>query len=86
MRLGEYLDANKITAAEFARRIGAGRGTVGRWVAGKRRPEWPWLEAIARETGGAVSPDDFLSPPVSGNGCRCGNTSQGTPVPEGAAE
>ncbi|TWB39707.1 helix-turn-helix domain-containing protein [Nitrospirillum pindoramense] len=60
MTLADYLQAQGLTAAEFARRIGRSRSTVGRWCAGLRHPDAAAMRAIMEETKGAVMPNDFF--------------------------
>ena len=64
MTLADYLAERGITNTQFARAIDRADSTVSRLVRGLQRPEWRTMEAIKRETGGAVTPDDFLA---SGN-------------------
>lgn len=60
MKLAAYLSANDIRDSDFAARIGVTRQTLWRYKSGERRPEWDVLERISRETGGQVTPNDFL--------------------------
>ena len=53
MTLTQYLDAEKLTQAEFARRLGLSQGTVSKLCAG-RRPSWELAINIERETAGKV--------------------------------
>ena len=62
MKLGEWLKRNSLTRADFARRIGVSPGAVtlicrehGAWISRET------AERIVAETGGAVTPNDFLS-------------------------
>ena len=64
MTLSEYLDANNMTGADFATRIGVSRQALHRYVNGERRPEWPVIERIAAATDGAVTANDFMSLPA----------------------
>lgn len=65
MQLSEWLKLRNITAAEFAGRIGVSPMAVSRYLSGQRRPDWDIvLPKIVKETGGAVTANDFLSPPV----------------------
>lgn len=77
MKLAEYVQQEKLTAAEFGRRIDLSRSAVLRLMKGERRPSWAVLDRISRETGGAVQPADFLE-----NGCPSGNDSQAAQAPE----
>lgn len=65
MKLSAYLDQHQITAAEFARRVGASKSAVGRWCRGIRTPDADAMKAIATETGGAVMPNDFFDIPTT---------------------
>lgn len=60
MKLRTYLADNKITFTDFAKRIGVGHArTVERYAKGQRHPRPTAMAAIRRETGGAVTADDF---------------------------
>ena len=61
MKLSEWLETNNLTASAFADQLGVSVSTVTRCMNGQRRPEWPTLDAILKATGGAVTPNDFLS-------------------------
>jgi 3,4-dihydroxy 2-butanone 4-phosphate synthase / GTP cyclohydrolase II len=61
LKLGDWLKRNGVTRAEFARRIGVTPGAVTLIC----REDGAWLsretaERIVAETGGAVTPNDFL--------------------------
>jgi len=63
MKLAEWLSRNGVTRVEFARRIGVTPGAITQMC----NSEHAWLsrdtaELIARETRGAVTPNDFLPP------------------------
>ena len=66
MRLADYLSANKLSAAEFAARIGVHRSTVSRWLEPVReggevfRPSWDLLAKIRDATDGVVTANDFV--------------------------
>jgi 3,4-dihydroxy 2-butanone 4-phosphate synthase / GTP cyclohydrolase II len=70
MKLGDWLKRNDVTRADFARRIGVSPGAVtlicrehGAWLSRET------AERIVAETGGAVTPNDFLSAkPLAPNG------------------
>lgn len=67
MKLSDWLAEREITAAAFARRIGVHRMTVLRWLDPPAegpvpRPSWRQLAKIYEETGGQVTPNDFLFP------------------------
>jgi len=61
MKLSSYLNANGISDAEFARRIGVGRHTVGRYRLGERFPHQAILAKIHRVTKGQVTANDFAN-------------------------
>ncbi len=63
MHLAQYMAETKLTDAAFAALIGRDRTSVMRWRKGETRPDWEALYKIVRETNGAVTPTDFLSPP-----------------------
>lgn len=63
MRLSDYLKIHNIRPASFAKRLGVPRQTVHRYLrqtGDRRRPHWMIMNAIIRETNGAVSANDFL--------------------------
>lgn len=66
MKLAAYLTANEVLDVVFAEKLGVTRQTLWRYKSGERRPEWDVLERIKRETGGQVTPNDFLddAPPI----------------------
>ncbi len=66
MKLGDYLQTEGITAAEFGRRIGASRSTVLRWVKGARSPDSTSMRRVIDATSGAVSANDFFHAPDQG--------------------
>src|SRR5215212_2281257 len=62
MKLAEWLSRNRISRVEFARRMGLTPGAVTQLC----NNEHAWMsretaELIARETRGAVTPNDFLA-------------------------
>ena len=63
MKLASYLDINGLTDAEFARKIGVGRHTVGRYRIGKRFPHPDLLLKIHKVTQGQVTANDFANLP-----------------------
>lgn len=63
MRLTAYLQENKISDAEFARRVGVSHSLVHRWKSGEKRPSMETAARIRDATDGAVSADDFMPPP-----------------------
>ena len=54
MTLSEYLKANAIRQADFARRIGVTQGTVSRLCSGRLVPDMEAAARIQFETNGAV--------------------------------
>lgn len=61
MTLAEWLTANRVSHDDFAARIGATRSSVTRYASGERIPRPPKMAAIARETGGQVTANDFVA-------------------------
>ena len=59
MTLAEYLRREKLKPAEFAASIGVWRQAVERYLDGQRIPAADVMRRIAKETGGAVTADDF---------------------------
>jgi transcriptional regulator with XRE-family HTH domain len=59
MKLSDFLEANKLKPADFAKRIGTSRACVERYVAGERVPRPAIMKKIATATRGAVGPVDF---------------------------
>ena len=60
MKLSDYIKEKQIEKRELASRIGVSFTSLGRYLAGTRRPEWNVMARIARVTGGQVMPNDFL--------------------------
>jgi len=60
MTLSDYLVDRKITHAAFAEKIGTSQVAVTRYANGARIPRPAVMSRIERETGGAVSPNDFV--------------------------
>ena len=61
MKLGDWLKLNNVSRAEFARRTGLSKGSISQFC----NQDSAWVsretaEQIVRETGGAVTPNDFL--------------------------
>lgn len=60
MKLSDWFNQQDgLTATEFARRIERATSTVTRIIKEEVRPDWGTMDAISRETGGAVTPNDF---------------------------
>lgn len=60
MKLNDFLARDGITKSEFAIRIGTTTATVSRISDGIVVPRRGLLEAIHRETGGEVTPNDLV--------------------------
>lgn len=61
MDLQTYLKNNNLTRPEFARRIGVSQVAVHRYINRERTPRPQQMASIVKETGGCVTPNDFLS-------------------------
>ncbi len=59
MKLGIWLDKEKIAPSEFARRINRTAETVRRYVGGDRIPDRDTMPLVVEQTAGAVLPNDF---------------------------
>ena len=53
-------DGSKRSKGDFAARIGKSPGTLSAYLDGRAWPSRDAMEAIARETGGAVTANDFV--------------------------
>lgn len=60
MKLENWLRANSMSQAAFAKLIGVSDPTVHRLVHGKRTPDRHVMPRIVEATGGAVTPNDFF--------------------------
>ncbi len=66
MKLADYLEQNRMTAADFATLIGVHKSSVSRWVDPdsstgiEHRPGWDVLKKIKQVTDGQVTADDFM--------------------------
>ncbi len=60
MKLRAYRKLNRFTVDAFAKRLAASRGAVLKWERGERTPSPDMMRRIFSETGGAVTPNDFL--------------------------
>lgn len=67
MKLGEYLKKNKLTQAEFAKKIDSHQAHVSELIAGKVLPRIPTIALIRDATGGAVDYADWLQSAKRGN-------------------
>lgn len=61
MKLADWLKENGVKRREFAARIGVSNGRVTQLCEEAAWPSRSVAERIAAVTGGAVTPDDFLS-------------------------
>jgi transcriptional regulator with XRE-family HTH domain len=61
MRLDEWLSKNAVTMTEMAALTGRSVSTISRLARGLHRPGFGTADAIRHATGGAVTPNDFLS-------------------------
>lgn len=59
MKLSAYLEREKLSGADFAKKLGLHSETVRLWLKGISRPSNPQYDAIERATDGEVRPDDF---------------------------
>jgi transcriptional regulator with XRE-family HTH domain len=62
MKLGAYLELQKITLEAFGKTIGRTRQAVSRYVADERMPDRDTMAKIVTATQGAVTANDFYSP------------------------
>lgn len=60
MQLSAWLDKHKINRSEFARRIGVSPGAITGWCDGSFWITKENAQRIFDETGGAVTPTDFM--------------------------
>lgn len=60
MKLREWLDAEGVSNAAFAERIGRTAEAVRRYAADERIPDKETMPRIVAETTGAVTPNDFF--------------------------
>ncbi len=63
MKLASWLDINRLSDAEFARRVGVPRQTIGRYKLGERFPKPNLLNKIYKATEGQVTANDFAGMP-----------------------
>lgn len=66
MKLREWLKTNRIKGYEFANRIGVSPPTISEYCAGQAWPSRDKMEAIARETNGEVTANDFVGMEAAG--------------------
>ena len=60
MKLKDWLEANEIAPAIFARRIDRTAETVRRYIAGERIPDKATMPLIVAATAGVVTANDFF--------------------------
>jgi hypothetical protein len=60
MELSQYLEKNKLTQAEFARRLGVAPSYVSMLLAKTFWPGRGLMRAIIKETNGQVTPNDLI--------------------------
>jgi len=60
MKLRAWLNQQRLTTAEFAKRIDVGQAAVSRYCLDQRMPRRAVMQRIVAATGGAVTPNDFL--------------------------
>lgn len=61
MKLAEYLQQEKLSPAQFAANLGKHASTISRVLKEQRTPTLDLMDAIAKETKGKVTPNDFLA-------------------------
>ena len=62
MKLAQYLKDEKISANQFAGRLGVPASTVTRWINNERMPTARHIEAVQRETRDSVRFEDWMRP------------------------
>jgi transcriptional regulator with XRE-family HTH domain len=65
-KLAALLKRERLHQSAFAERVGVGSSTVSRWLTGERRPSLELAQRIFDETGGVVTPNDWLCPANEG--------------------
>jgi DNA-binding transcriptional regulator YdaS (Cro superfamily) len=60
MRLADFLSQERMTATEFAAKVGVSQPCMSRYLAGQRRPAPEIINRIFRLTRGKVSANDFF--------------------------
>lgn len=74
MKLAEYLrlarsaDGGRVRRYQFAARIGVAPSMITEYCEGRAWPGRDVMAAIVRETDGAVTPNDFMSPALQEEG------------------
>lgn len=62
MKLASYLDQTGQTPTAFGRKVGVSHSAILRYLSGERTPRPQIMRKIEMESGGAVRPNDWLSP------------------------
>lgn len=60
MKLADYLTTHGLDDTAFGAKVGRDRSTIFRIRTGTHKPSPDLMEAIARETGGLVQPNDYF--------------------------
>jgi len=60
MQLDDYLHEKRLSAAEFARRLGVTESAVSRWLSRQSRPSLDHMVDIEKFTEGVVAVRDWL--------------------------
>lgn len=60
VKLDAYLEGQSLTNAAFAATVNVSEATISRLRKGKQSPSWDLIQRIAVETGGEISPNDWL--------------------------
>ena len=63
MKLNVFLQSHNLQSVEFAARIGTTGATLSRILSAQVVPRRGLMEAIYRETGGLVTPNDLVGLP-----------------------
>ena len=61
MLLNEFLKKQRITKKSFSQKIGVSKVAVSYYCSGKIKPCYQIMEKIFENTGGKVTPNDFLA-------------------------
>jgi transcriptional regulator with XRE-family HTH domain len=64
MKLADWLKTNNVTQTEFAEKIGVTPGFISQLISGTSKPGPGRIEAIHKETAGAVTATDLLDLPA----------------------
>lgn len=63
MKLATYLSTTKTTHEAFAEKLGVSSFAVGKWAREQRVPRRGLMSRISEATNGAVTANDFFTPP-----------------------